>query len=72
MAEGCTPLPKQTLSNGHNVVVGTVRWGQEGRLAVACTSVCKLSLFNGFGAGAGGQVLWQDHRCRPPSICISG
>ena len=26
VAEGCTPLPKQTF-NGHNVVVGTVRWG---------------------------------------------
>ena len=49
-----------------------VRWGQEGMLAVACTTVCKLTLFNRFGAGAGGQVLWQDHRVRPPSICIYG
>ena len=43
-----------------------------GRLAVACTSVCKLSLFNVFGAVAGGQVLWHDHRLRPPSYIVSG
>ena len=32
-----------------------------GRLAVACTSVFKLSLSNGFGADAGGLELWLDH-----------
>ena len=42
------------------MVVILVRLGA-GRLAVACTSVFKLSLSNGFGADAGGLVLWLDH-----------
>ena len=70
MAEGCTPLPKQTF-NGHNVVVGTVRWGV-GRLAVACTTVIKLTLSNGFGADAGGRLLWLDLSSRPPSYIYLG
>ena len=65
------PSPQADGFNGHNVVVELGPVGA-GRLAVACTSVCKLSLFNGFGADAGGRFLGLDPRCRPPSICISG
>ena len=41
------PSPRADTSNGHNVVVGAVRRGQEG-LAVACTNVCKLKAIQRF------------------------
>ena len=41
-------------------------------MAVACTNVCKLAPFNGFGADAGGQVLWVEHSERPPSYIYLG
>ena len=46
--------------------------GGVGRLAVACTTGIKLTLSDGFGAVAGGRLLWLDLSSRPPSYIYLG